>query len=194
MKERSIRNIRLLKRLSSLSLVTVLLSACVAVLPSETTNQKHPWTDFNSAKESYDSIELDKTTVITLKEKGFDPEKTANMRILNYLDVVKRFSPILTKADLPQGVQDCIAAKEKCIAFSASPTNITRERVGNVALDLLGFKKETKISGWKFEAIFVMVDDVVTYKIWSGTPDIEEYDKKLSPLGPAQSLTGILSP
>lgn len=173
---------------------TVVISGCSNVLPSETNEVEYPWTTFEEVTKAYDSVELGKTDIGALKTKGFDPETTSNMMILSYLDVVNRFSPILEKEDLPSGVQQCIAAKEQCVAYVATPANIKRKRIGNVAMDLFGFKKITKVTGWKFEAVFVMVDDVVTYKLWNGTPDIEEYNKKTQPLGPAQSLTGIFSP
>lgn len=180
--------------IGGIALFSLLLAGCAGVLPTETSQQKQPWVTFKDVETAYSSVELGKTTKEELKSKGFNPENTSNIIILSYLDVVKHFSPILTKEDLPQGVQDCISAKENCIAYMASPTNITHKRVGNVAMDLLGFKKKTKTTGWRFDAMFVMVDGVVTYKLWSGTPDIEQYSSKTQPLGPAQNLSGMFSP
>lgn len=191
--KRSRWNMRLWMRVSSLASL-VLLTACASVLPTETTRAKYPWETFSDVTKAYESVEIGKTGIDELKVKGFDPESTANMMILSYLDVVNRFSPILEKADLPDGVQACIKAKEHCVAYVATPANIKRKRIGNVAMDLFGFKQETKVTGWRFEAVFVMVNGVVSYKLWNGTPEIEEYNKKTSPLGPAQSLSNVLTP
>lgn len=171
-----------------------LLVGCSSVLPTETNQAKYPWETFEEVVKAYDNIEIGKTKLEDLKINGFDPESTANMMILSYLDVVNRFSPILEKEDLPEGVQACIKAKENCVAYIATPANIKRKRIGNVAMDLFGFKQETKVTGWRFEAVFVMVDGVVSYKLWNGTPEIEEYNKKTTPLGPAQSLSNVFAP
>lgn len=177
-----------------LAVVALLATGCASVLPNESSHKVYPWATFDEVQKAYNSVELEKTTLADLKTKGFDPESIPNVTVLSYLDVVNRFSPILDKSDLPHGVQKCIIAREKCVAYVASPANINKERVGNVALDLLGFRKETKVTGWRFDAVFVMVDNVVVYKLWSGTPDIEEYEKRMQPLGPAQNIGNLFAP
>src|SRR5690606_19442025 len=109
-------------------------------------------------QKSYDAIELGVSRIDALKEQGFDTEKVANISVLSYIDLMRRFSPILEKKDLPIGVQDCIAAQDRCFAYSVLASNINRDRVGNVPLDLLGFRRETSVSGWRFEAFFILID------------------------------------
>ena len=176
-----------------LALGVFVLMGCSVVLPSESSTQRHPWTTFEEVKTAYNNVEIEKTDEIGLKEQGFDPDKTANMQILSYLDVINRFATS-SRDDLPDGIKRCIEVRESCKAYMASPSNIKRNRVGNVAMDLLGFRQETRVTGWKFEAVFVMVDNLVTYKLWSGTPDIEEYSNRVQPLGPVQSIGGVFKP
>ena len=54
-------------------------------------------------------------------------------------------------------------------------------------LDLLGFRKKTEITGWEFDAIIVMIDDKVVYKIWAGSPMSAEHRDSKKPLGLLQS-------
>ena len=177
-----------------LALTVVLLSACASILPTETTKHQSPWGTFEDTKNAYNSIEINKTDLASLEKVGFNPQLTSNITILGYLDVVNRFSPLLQREDLPKGINDCIAAKERCIAYVANPSNTHNKRIGSVMLDLLTFRQETRVTGWEFEAMFVIVDDIVVYKLWNGTPDIEQYRKRVQPLGPLQSIGSSIRP
>ena len=53
----------------------------------------------------------------------------------------------------------------------------------------LGFQRETTETGWSASMLLLLVDDVVVYKLWSGTPRVEERGKETNPLGPAQDLS-----
>lgn len=172
--------------------LSALLSGCGGVLPRESTKYAYPWSTFDGVKTAYDKITVYETQLDELIALGFDPANTPNVTVLSYLDVVNQFSPLLEKADLPNGVQECIRAQEGCTAYVANITNISRKRVGNTALDLLGFKRETHITGWRFESLFVIVNDTVVYKKWRGTPAIEQSENSVKPLGPVQSLSGVL--
>lgn len=180
--------------MASLLVLSSLTTACASVLPSEKSRDIYPWATFEDVQKSYDIIEIHKSTIADLKEQGFDPEKISNITVLSYIDLMRRFSPILEKTDLPKGVQECIAAQDRCLAYSVTASNINRDRVGNVPLDLLGFRRETSISGWRFEAFFILVNEHVVYKLWSGTPSIQSYEDRIQPLGPAQSIGNLLSP
>lgn len=174
--------------------VALLATACASVLPSEQSRDIYPWENFEDVQKSYDNITIYESSIVNLKEEGFDPEKVANITVLSYIDLMRRFSPILDKTDLPKGVQECITAQDRCIAYSVSASNINRDRVGNVPLDLLGFRRETAVSGWRFEAFFILIDEKVVYKLWSGTPSIKSHEDRIQPLGPAQSLGNLFNP
>ena len=44
------------------------------------------------------------------------------------------------------------------------------QRLGNSSLDVAGFKKEILQEGWTFQAVFIIHDDIIVYKLWSGEP------------------------
>ncbi len=60
------------------------------------------------------------------------------------------------------------------------------KRVGKFWPDFLNFRRKTESTGWRFNALLVLVNDQVTYKLWSGTPRIEVYKEDRNPLGPLQ--------
>ena len=47
---------------------------------------------------------------------------------------------------------------------------------------------------WRFTALIVIEDDVLQYKIWSGTPKIAEQKVETKPLGPLQEIDSIIQP
>ena len=112
-----------------------------------------------------------------------------------YLDLIERFIPnqSITLKDLQPDVRACIEAKDCCHAYELDLDISKSKRYGNLALDVFGFKKNTRITGWSFKALIIVKDDLVAYKIRSGQPNIERYEKKLKPLGPLQDLEGLVT-
>ena len=49
---------------------------------------------------------------------------------------------------------------------------IRSERYGNFWLDFFNFKRKTMDKGWRFKALFVVVDNIVVEKLWSGDPNV----------------------
>jgi hypothetical protein len=92
--------------------------------------------------------------------------------------------------DLDPAVQGCIGARTACTGWLLTPSATSTQRKGDVSLDLLGFRRETDQTGWSASLLVLLVDDVVVYKLWSGTPRAEERREETNPLGPAQDLTG----
>jgi len=183
--------------LAWVSLIVVALvniTGCASALPSEKKSMVSGWSTFDEAKASYDLIIPNYTTVTELKELGFDPFSTPNVRILTYLDIIQRFIPntSLRISDLNEGIQRCIHAREACYAYEATPNSQYKKRYGNVALDVMNFRKQTQISGWSFDALIVIIDDQVVYKIWGGTPMSLEYGDKKNPLGPLQGIKDLI--
>lgn len=171
-------------------------TGCGGLLPSSEEAPKSPWTSFEEAKAAYDSIEPSKTTAADLKAIGYDPYGAENVRVLSYLDVLSRFLPqaTMTRDDLDPALRDCLAAREACWAIEVAPEVIDKRREGFVLLDVFGFRRETITTGWRFSAIVVIEDDVVRYKVWDGTPSIEEQRVTRQPLGPLQNLDEIVAP
>ena len=60
--------------------------------------------------------------------------------------------------------------------------------MGNVALDMLTFKRRTLRTGWSFYALIVINNGVVVYKVWGGEPMVSGEKIRKNPLGPLQGL------
>jgi len=149
-----------------------------------------PWKNYDEVKTAFDTIEINKTTREDLKRIFFDPKTQPNISIMSYLDVMQRFlvNPSIRKEDLDVGLQACIGASTRCTAYQMDINNTTYIRFGNFFMDLLTFSRSTREEGWKFNAIVVLVDDTVVYKLSAGTPNIDVDDYSVKPLGPAQNL------
>jgi hypothetical protein len=94
--------------------------------------------------------------------------------------------------DLHQDVRDCIESKDCCQAYELVVTSTHNRRYGNLFLDVFGFKKKTHINGWNFKALIVAKDERVVYKLRSGEPNVNRYEKKIKPLGPLQELDSMV--
>ena len=175
-----------------ISILTLILVACGSSLPKGESKTRSQWNSFDEAKASFDNIILHETTTSDLQALGFDPYSTPNVRILSYLDILQKFSPnnSVTPEDFPPSVRSCLASREACLAYEATPGVNTSKRVGNVVLDLLKFKRERIQTGWNFKALIVIDHNVVVYKIWSGVPFIDEGQIHKNPLGPFQDSVG----
>jgi hypothetical protein len=82
-----------------------------------------------------------------------------------------------------------VTAKVGCRGFEVNQKVLNRQRNGYFLLDLLGFKRDTEISGWQFSGLILMKDDVVVYKLTGGQPSIVGKESTQNPLGPVQMLT-----
>ena len=170
-------------------------TGCKSLFPSDSKSTRSHWQNFDEAQAAFDKITPHKTTVEDLKTLGFDPSTTPNVKLLTYLDLIERFIPneSITLADLQPDVRACIESKDCCHAYALDLDIIRNKRYGNLALDIFGFKKNTRVTGWNFRALIILKDDMVAYKIRSGEPNIERYEKKLKPLGPLQDLESIIT-
>lgn len=184
-----------LRRVACTLVFVVLSQGCSSVLPKTEDETRSPWASFAEAMAAYSEIELYQTTERGLRELGFDPYTTPNVKILSYLDVIKKFVPnnSVRHEQLPLSVRSCLAKQERCMAYEAHPGTVKRKRVGNAFLDLLKFKRKTLETGWRFDALIVLDDGIVVYKIWSGLPIIDSEKTRNNPLGPLQGSGGSLA-
>ena len=129
-----------------------------------------------------------------LKSLGFDPFTTPNVKVLTYLDLIQRFIPnaSITMDSLQPDVRACIESKDCCHAYELDLDMTDNNRFGNLALDIFGFNRKTKTTGWTFKALVILKDDVVSYKLRSGEPNVDRLERKTKPLGPLQELDNIL--
>lgn len=183
-----------LKKFLAIYILVILTMGCSTLLPSTKQTIKSPWSSFDEAKSAFDRIIPGKTTFEELKSLGFDPFSTPNVKILTYLDIIQRFmaNPSIKKEELDEGIQVCIDAKGKCRAYELEPKITTSKRYGNFWLDFFNFKRNTKESGWSFKALIITVNDSVVYKLWGGSPIIDEDRVIKKPLGPLQNSEDLI--
>ena len=165
------------------------VSGCgVTLLPTTMDEVRSPWDSFDEAKTAFDKIMVGETDVQGLKALGFDPFVAANIEILTYLDIMARFVPnqAIKKRDLDRGIRQCLESQNDCLAYETTVQVFRSERRGNVFLDLFGFKRKTNRSGWQFQALVVITEGAVVYKLWGGKPLVNETTLIKKPLGPLQ--------
>jgi hypothetical protein len=178
-----------------LFLVAAALAGCGgSALPKSQSVTRSLWRTFEEVKSVYDQVQPGRTTEAELRSLGFDPYKNANMRVMNYLDVMRQFLKTdgVGVRDLDPALQRCLAARESCVGYQVSLERIDRERKGSALADLFNFRRQTHETGWSFSALFVLQDGAVTYKLWSGVPRIDRLIDTDNPLGPVQEPATII--
>src|SRR5215217_4083512 len=102
-------------RLAPLLLVC-LLAGCGALLPKSKEVTASPWQTYQDAQQAFDKIVPGQTTIAELRQMSLDPGENANIAILNYADVMRKFmlNQSFSINDLDQGVRDCVMAKVAC--------------------------------------------------------------------------------
>ena len=169
----------------------LVLIGCSNLLPTiEQTNESR-WKNYEETRQSFDRIVPGKTTSTELKELGFDPFENPNIKLLNYLDIIRIFIPneSIRMVDLHPNVRNCLKAKTECRGYEISPKITHSERYGNVVLDVFNFRRKTRTTGWKFQGLIILNGEQVVYKLESGQPRILELEDKENPLGPLQDIS-----
>lgn len=174
----------------TLCLLLCLLAGCGSLLPRSKEVTASRWETYREAQQTLDLIVPGKTTSAELRALDLDPETMPNIAILNYSDVLRRFmlNQSVTLADLDKGVQVCVAAKTECRGLEISQRVVRKQRSGSFWLDFLGFRRETHTEGFRFNALVLLKEDVVIYKLTGGQPVIREQEENANPLGPVQSI------
>lgn len=172
-------------------LLVAILSGCVALLPTGKDVTKSRWKSFNEAKADFDRVVPNKTTTSELRTLGFDLYSSPNVRILNYIDIAVATQSI-KREELDGGLSLCLSAKNNCQAYEFFPQEIHSERYGSFWLDLFNFRRKTRDKGWRFKALFVVVDNVVVEKLWGGNPNVDTDREAKNPLGPLQDAGGLI--
>jgi len=178
---------RVLGLILSAGLVSA-LAACGGVLPSKETAAPSAWESFDQAKANYDRIVPGETRADDLAQLGLNPMQTPNVRRLNYLELIEVFMPHISiqRGDLDPALRTCLEARESCYAYEVHPGITHEKRHGNAVLDIFGFRRDTQTSGWQFNSLIVLKDEIVAYKLWSGEPNIRREESERRPLGPLQ--------
>lgn len=181
--------------LAAVLAAALVLAGCGgSALPKSESVTRSLWRSFEEVQVAYDKITPGVTTLEELRAAGFDPFRNANLRVLNYLDLMRQFltTDAIKPTDLDPSLQRCFAARELCIGYHIALERIERERKGSAFADLFSFHRQTHETGWSFSALFVMQGGRVTYKLWSGVPRIDRLIDQKNPLGPVQEPASIL--
>ena len=174
-------------------IVVLSVASCSFLLPSRKIEKNAQWDSFEHIQTVYDKVRPNQTNVTTLKNFGFDPYIANNVAIENYLDIRTRFDPLSTGKNIPMPVSECLNIFKRCQAYVVNLDYEYEKRLGNVLLDVAGFKKEILKEGWTFRAVFIIHDDTVVYKLWSGEPKRKAYIEETRPLGPLQGLGDLIT-
>jgi hypothetical protein len=167
-----------------------LSAGCSSMLPKSASTTQSPWATYRDVQLTFDKIIPGQTTNAELRDLQLDPEANPNIAILNYADVLMRFVPnaSISMSDLDIGVRECISAKTLCRGYAIAQKSVIKNREGNFFADILGFHRETNITGWKFDGLILIKDGVVIYKLSGGQPSISEREDVKNPLGPVMGL------
>lgn len=171
--------------------ITTLIIGCANLLPTVEQKSESRWKSYEDTKQSFDKIMPEKTTANELNQLGFDPFENPNIRLLNYLDITRLFLPneSLRLHDLDPSVRTCLEATTACQGYEISPKITNKKRYGNVALDVLNFRRRTRTTGWNFQGLIILNKDLVVYKLESGQPNMLELEDRTNPLGPLQEIS-----
>ena len=184
------------RRLAVVAALAISLGGCEssqALLPSQIDSDNGAFDSYADVQHAYDRIQPGATAVTDLSKMGFDVDTAANVEVLSYLGVIERFMPreLIHMDDLDPAVRECLQSRVECTAYIFRPQRVVKRRIGNVPLDLLGFRRTTEQSGWAAEILFVIRDDRVIYKLWAGKPHMDGTRESIQPLGPFQDLSGV---
>ena len=161
-----------------------LLTGCSSLLPSSKEETISAWNEFDQVKAAFDKITPGNSRA-DLKNLGFDVANSPNIEVLIYLDVATKVQSI-PMDELDPGLQECLRSRSECQAYVYDLRRLRSKRVGSFWPDFLDFRRNTDSAGWRFNALLVLVNDQLTYKLWSGTPKIATFKEERNPLGPIQ--------
>jgi hypothetical protein len=179
----------------ALALTLAGLAGCAALLPTVRNDQRGGFGSYEQARDALALVLPYRTTRDELKALGFDVEGSANVRLVGYPQVVGLLmpNPNLAPEQVDAGIRDCVAARDACRAYLFELGITLRERQPPVLLDLLDFRRVTRVSGWRFEGLIVMRNGVVLFVSHGGEPRIERTERRSNPLGPFQSGSDMVN-
>jgi hypothetical protein len=172
----------------------IYVSGCSSLLPSERAEVQSPFNDYLDAEIRYSQAIPGRTTRSELFSLGFDPLAEGNGKMLSFIDVRLMFvQPNVPISYLPDGLMECLEAKDRCVGYAFEFNKTDTQRVGSFWADVFNFRKRREVQGWTFRAVFVVVDDKLVHKVSNGEPNIRHMEVKRNPLGPLQGAGEFFS-
>lgn len=165
------------------------LVACTSLLP-RAGNESFYFDSFEQAQHAIESLVPMQSTVNDLVARNLDPEHQPNTALLSFADISKKFlsSGVLSKDELGPGISACLSARDACRGLELNISKIEKRRTGAFFPDFINYRRRTETTGWRFNALILVVDDVVVYRSWGGQPEVSEIDNQKNPLGPFQDI------
>jgi len=169
--------------------LSLLQAGCAELLPVAKNETQVPWSSYDDARQSLERIVPYQTRKAELMAAGLDPASNPAITVLTFSDILQRFAAgsSLRSEDLEPGIRQCLMAGKSCSGYSLSVNKINRDRVGNFWLDSLNFRREIHMTGFTFNALILMVDELVVYTLHGGKPSVHERELTRNPLGPLQT-------
>lgn len=170
------------------ALACVLLSACATLLPSGSTDTTTAFSSFDEARLAVESITVLKTSSTELKGLGFDLASGSNVTLISYPEIVARLVPHpgIPLEKMESGIRRCIEVQTHCRGYLFHFDRQSRQREGNFWLDFFNVRRTTNVTGWWFEALIVVNDDLVLFRNYAGQAHTDRIDRQTNPLGPFQ--------
>lgn len=169
--------------------LAALLGGCSSLLPKAHT-ESPTFRSFDEARQAIEALQPQTSNRETLFDLGLTPTQQPNTVILTHADIVRRVvtGGLLSKDDLDPGILTCLSARDACRGWELNVAQISKQRTGNFFADFVNFKRRTETTGWRFNALILLVNDVVVYRGWGGQPVINEAEVQNNPLGPLQDM------
>lgn len=167
----------------------LLVGGCSSLLPKART-ESPTFQSFDDARQAVEALEPRKSDLTALSARGLTPGQQPNSVILTHADIVRRVvnGSVLGKEDLDPGIVTCINARDACRGWELNVARISKVRTGGFFADFFNFKRRTETTGWRFNALILLVNDVVVYRGWGGQPVVNEVEVATNPLGPLQEM------
>ena len=171
-------------------LVAGLLSGCTTMLPAGSTDDQIGFDSFQAAEQALGRVVPYRTTLSELEAVGFKTRHSPNVVRIIYPDSIARLAPnsSVPLETMDRGIRECIAARMACEVYEFRFGRQTQRRVGNFLLDFFNFKRRTVVSGWRFNALVVVMNDTVLFTSHGGEPQNDHVEERVNPLGPLQSI------
>jgi len=166
----------------------MLLAGCGSLLPRGNSEQPSGFDTFEAAAQAFDKVVAYGTTVEQLKTLGFDLQSSPNLTLISYPQLTGRLAPDrgVPFDAIDPGIRDCIVARLACRVYEFHLARETSRREGSFMLDFLNFRRETRVTGWRFEGLLAVRDGVVLFRSHGGEARTDRTDRRVNPLGPLQ--------
>lgn len=179
-----------LRPIPLLLLAALALAGCRSLLPLASSEPQQPFRSYEAAAQALARVVPYRTTRAELEVLGFHQRDSANVVRIAYPDSIARLAPnsAVPLDALDRGLRDCIVARMACQVHEYHFARQSQRRDGPFLADFFNFRRRTSITGWRFTALVVVLDDLVLFTSHGGEPRVDQVDERVNPLGPFQSI------